>query len=404
MKKNLEKTIQNIGLYRYLPGDRNIWVIILLLSLVSILVVYSSTGMLAYRHHPGHSAYYALKHTGMIISGWLIIYVVSRIPYTYFSRIGWILFWLAVPLLVLTLAMPKVNDASRWLEIPVLGITFQTSDLAKLALLMYLARMLAKKQSTIGEKQTFYQVVWPPLLICALIFPENLSTSALLMMTSWVMMMFGGVRTRYLLGLFGVFVLAAGLMLAVFYFVPEDYLPGRFATWKARIENFTSPEESEGNYQATQAKIAVAGGGLIGKMPGNGIQRNFLPHPYSDYVYAIVVEEYGMVGGVAVLLLYLWFIRRGIKIARQCQGSFGCFLVLGVCFMFTLQALVNMGVAVNLLPVTGQILPFVSMGGTAMWFNSFGAGLVLSVSAAVEKQKEKGKALAEMEKADAVNE
>ena len=170
--------------------------IILLLSFVSVLDVYSSTGLLAYRYQAGHTAYYALKHTGMILSGWLIIYVTSRIPYTYFSRIGWILFWLAVPLLMLTLAMPKVNDASRWLEIPIIGLTFQTSDLAKLALVMYLARILAKKQTTIGEKQTFYQVVWPPLLICGLIFPENLSTAALLMLTSVVMMMCGGVRTR----------------------------------------------------------------------------------------------------------------------------------------------------------------------------------------------------------------
>lgn len=401
MEKNRE-----IGLYRYLPGDRNIWVIILLLSFVSVLVVYSSTGLLAYRYQAGHTAYYALKHAGMILSGWLIIYVTSRIPYTYFSRIGWILFWLAVPLLMLTLAMPKVNDASRWLEIPVIGLTFQTSDLAKLALVMYLARILAKKQATIGEKQTFYQVVWPPLLICALIFPENLSTAALLMLTSVVMMMFGGVRTRYLAGLLGVMVLGAGLLAATLYIVPENSLPGRFATWKARIENFAGSDDgSDSNYQATQAKIAIANGGIVGKMPGNGIQRNFLPHPYSDYAYAIVVEEYGMVGGIVVLLLYLWFIRRGIKIARQCHGSFGCFLVLGVCFLFTLQALVNMGVAVNLLPVTGQILPFVSMGGTAMWFNSFGAGLVLSVSAAVEKQKkEQGKELADMEKATAVNE
>lgn len=397
---------KDIGLYRYLPGDRNIWVIILLLSFLSVLVVYSSTGLLAYRYHAGHTASYVLKHAGMILTGWIIIYVTSRIPYTYFSRIGWILFWLSVPLLALTLAMQEVNGASRWLEIPVLGISFQPSDIAKMALIMYLARILAKKQAVIAEKQTFYQVVWPSLLICGLIFPENLSTAALLMVTSLFMMMFGGIRTRYLAGFMGVLVLGAGLFAATLYIVPEEYLPGRLPTWKNRIENFVSfDEDSDANYQAVQAKIAVANGGLFGKMPGNGTQSNFLPHPYSDYAYAIIVEEYGLAGGLAVLLLYLWFIRRGIKIARQCQGSFGCFLVLGVCFLFTLQALVNMGVAVNLLPVTGQILPFVSMGGTAMWLNSFGAGLVLSVSAAVEKQqKEKGKGLADLEKAAAVNE
>lgn len=399
------KALKDLPWHRYFPGDGKIWTIVGVLSAISILVVYNSTGMLAYRYQGGHTAYYVLKHTGMVLSGMLIMFIVSHIKYTYFSRIGQVLFLLAVPLLALTLAMPKVNDASRWLEIPLIGVSFQTSDLAKLALIMYLARILAKKQPVIGEKATFYQVVWPPLLVCALIFPENLSTAVLLMTTSLCMMFFGGVKVRYLMGLMGVFVLGAGLLLATFYIVPKEHLPGRFATWKARIENFASDDiDSDSNYQATQAKIAVANGGLVGQW-GNGTQRNFLPHPYSDYAYAMILEEGGMLVGVLVLLIYLWFIREGIRIARQCQGSFGCFLVLGVCFMLTLQALVNMGVAVNLLPVTGQILPFISMGGTAMWFNSFGLGLVLSVSAAVNRQKqEKGKGLADMEKAAAVNE
>ncbi|MDE5703388.1 MAG: FtsW/RodA/SpoVE family cell cycle protein, partial [Bacteroidales bacterium] len=286
--------MKDLPWHRYFPGDGKIWTIVGVLSAISILVVYNSTGMLAYRYQGGHTAYYVLKHTGMVLSGMLIMFIVSHIKYTYFSRIGQVLFLLAVPLLALTLAMPKVNDASRWLEIPLIGVSFQTSDLAKLALIMYLARILAKKQPVIGEKATFYQVVWPPLLVCALIFPENLSTAVLLMTTSLCMMFFGGVKVRYLMGLMGVFVLGAGLLLATFYIVPKEHLPGRFATWKARIENFASDDiDSDSNYQATQAKIAVANGGLVGQW-GNGTLRNFLPHPYSDYAYAMILEEGGM--------------------------------------------------------------------------------------------------------------
>lgn len=389
------------GIFKYLKGDKGIWYIVFILSFLSILVVYSSTGLLAYRFQAGHTAYYVIKHAVTMLTGFGIVYITHKLKYTYYSRIGQLLFWISIPLLILTLSMSEVNDASRWLKIPFIGISFQTSDLAKLALVLFLARQLAKKQSVIKEKNTFYSIVWPPLLICALIFPENLSTSCLVMLTALVMMMFGGIRSRYLLGLISTFVLFAGLVLLSFYVVPEDKLPGRFATWKNRIENFRN-DDPEANYQATQSKIAIAGGGFIGKLPGNSTQRNFLPHPYSDYIYAIVVEEYGLVGALLVLLLYLWFIRRGISIAKKCKGSFGCFLVLGICFMFTMQALVNMGVAVNLLPVTGQILPFLSMGGTAMWFTSLGVGIVLSVSVAVEESRP-GEELAEKERVAAIN-
>ncbi|MEG1497845.1 MAG: FtsW/RodA/SpoVE family cell cycle protein [Bacteroidales bacterium] len=375
------------GIFKYLHGDKGIWYIVLILSFISVLAVYSSTGLLAYRYQGGHTGYYVLKHAMILMCGWAVMYMAHRVKYTYYSRISQLLFIISIPLLVVTLFMGSVNDASRWITIPIIGFSFQTSDLAKLALVMFLARQLSKHQKDIKENRTFYSIVYAPLLICLLIFPENLSTAAILMITSLVMMVVGGIRSRYLVGLMGVGFLSVGFLVASFYLIPESKLPGRFATWKNRIENFKTADP-EMNYQATQAKIAVAGGGIIGKFPGNSTQRNFLPHPYSDYIYAIIIEEYGLLGGICVLFLYLWLFRRGIIIARKCEGSFGCFLVIGICFLLTLQAMINMGVAVNLLPVTGQPLPFLSMGGTSLWFTALGVGIVLSVSVAVDKQGE----------------
>ncbi|MDE5574917.1 MAG: FtsW/RodA/SpoVE family cell cycle protein, partial [Bacteroidales bacterium] len=230
------------------------------------------------------------------------------------------------------------------------------------------------------------KLLWAPLLGAALIFPENLSTAALLLVTCFVMMIVGGVAGRYIWSMVGAGVLFASLFLAMLLIVPAENLPGRSSTWKARVERFGGGE-SEESYQVTQSKIAIAGGRVFGKGPGNSTQRNFLPHPYSDYIYSLIIEEYGMFAGIGVLMLYLWFLMRGISIARRCKGSFGSYMVLGVTFMLTLQALINMGVAVDLLPVTGQPLPFLSMGGTSLFFTACGIGLILSVSAEVEKNE-----------------
>lgn len=368
------------GIFKYLHGDKGIWTIMMILTIVSIAAVYSSTGRLAYLKHGGDTTYYMFKHLGILVVAWGIMYGVHRIRYTYFARFSVYLIWPVLGLLVLTLTMATVNDAARWIKLG--PLSFQPSELAKLVVVVFMARQLTKYQSFIRESSTLLRLLWAPLLASAFIFPENLSTAALLLVTCFVMMIVGGVAARYLWSMFGAAVLFLVFFLAVLHFVPSENLPGRFSTWKARIERFGG--EKEESYQVTQSKIAIAGGKLFGKGPGNSTQRNFLPHPYSDYIYSLIIEEYGMAAGVGILFLYLWFLRRGISIARRCKGSFGSYMVLGITFMLTLQALINMGVAVDLLPVTGQPLPFLSMGGTSLFFTACGMGLILSVSAEVE--------------------
>lgn len=388
---------QNKGIFRYLRGDKGIWYIMMILSFISILAVYSATGRMAYRYQDGNTAYYMLKHAGILLAAWGTMFVVHRIKYTHFARFSKLMLVPVILLLVYTLTVAAVNDASRWISI--LGFTFQTSELAKVVLVVYVARCLTKYQPVIKESRSFWRVVWAPLVVCGLIVSENFSTAALLMLTCFVLMLVGGLAARYLWRMAGVGVLAIGVMLTVFALVPEDSLAGkgRLATWKNRIDTFFEPEEEP--YQVTQAKIAVAGGKVIGKGPGNSTQKNFLPHPYSDYIYALIIEEYGMVFGIGILLLYLWFLRRGISIARRCKGSFGSYMVLGLTFMLTLQALVNMGVAVDLLPVTGQPLPFLSMGGTSLLFTALAVGIILSVSASVQAREAEAEAYVETSRA-----
>ncbi|MCM1170016.1 MAG: FtsW/RodA/SpoVE family cell cycle protein, partial [Bacteroides sp.] len=369
------------GIFKYLRGDKGIWTIMMILTFVSIAAVYSSTGRLAYLKQGGDTTYYMLKHLGILVVAWGIMYGVHRVRYTYFSRFAQLMVLPVLALLVVTLTMATVNDAARWIKLG--PLSFQPSELAKLVIVVFLARQLTKYQPVIKEGRTLLRLLWAPLLGAALIFPENLSTAALLLLTCFVMMTVGGVASRYIWSMLGAGVLFVALFLSVLYFVPAENLPGRFSTWKARVERFGSEEDE--SYQVTQSKIAIAGGGVFGKGPGNSTQRNFLPHPYSDYIYSLIIEEYGMFAGIGVMLLYLWFLMRGISIARRCRGSFGSYMVLGITFMLTLQALINMGVAVDLLPVTGQPLPFLSMGGTSLFFTACGMGVILSVSADVEK-------------------
>ncbi len=377
------------GIFKYLRGDKGIWAIVMILSCISIAAVYSSTGRLAYLKQGGDTTYYMFKHLGILVMAWGIMYSVHRVKYTYFARFSMFMIWPVLALLAWTLTMGTVNDAARWI---MLGpFSFQPSELAKLVILVFMARQLTKYQPVIKERSTLVRLLWAPLLGAALIFPENLSTAALLLVTCFVMMTVGGVAGRYIWSMVGAGVLFAALFLAILLIVPSENLPGRASTWKARVERFVGGE-SEESYQVTQSKIAIAGGRVFGKGPGNSTQRNFLPHPYSDYIYSLIIEEYGMFAGIGVLMLYLWFLMRGISIARRCKGSFGSYMVLGVTFMLTLQALINMGVAVDLLPVTGQPLPFLSMGGTSLFFTACGIGLILSVSAEVEKNELEEKA------------
>lgn len=369
-------------LFKYLEGDRAIWLIVFLLSLLSILVVYSSIVTLAYRHHDGNTLYYLFRHSIILLLGICIIYFVHRIRYIYFSRISQLALFISIPLLIVTLLMgASINEASRWLVIPVINQTFQTSDLAKLALIMYVARMLSAKQEEIGDfKSAFLPVVIPVFIVCGLILPANFSTAAVLFVSCLVLMFIGRTPVKYILSLIGVAVAGMALLLLVASVFPQ-LLP-RAKTWMNRVENFNKQDsrESEGNYQVEQSKIAIATGGVIGKGPGKSTQRNFLPHPYSDFIYAIVLEEYGLVGGFIVLMLYIILLYRAVRIAGRCERTFGSLLAIGISFSLVFQAMINMAVAVNLLPVTGQSLPMVSMGGTSIWFTCIAIGILLSVS------------------------
>lgn len=356
--------------YRNLKGDPVIWFIVLLLSLFSILVVYSATGSLAYKMMDGNTEYYLIKHSVLVILSFLAIWLAHRVDYRYYSKLSKLVLWLSVPLLLFTWAFgTNINEASRWLTIPVINQAFQPSDLAKLALIVTLASMLSKRQKSIDD---FQRAIVPMLfwigLICGLIALTNFSSAILLFLTCMLVLFIGRVPVKYL----------AMLVVIGASFGSIAFLVGqRGTTAISRIENFVNNETP---YQAKQAYVAIASGGLFGKGPGQSDQRNFLPHPYSDFIYAIILEEYGLIGGVVVLFLYLALLFRGMKAAEDNDRAYGGLLSAGLSFALVMQALVNMGVAVGLGPVTGLTLPFISMGGTSQLFAGIALGIILSVS------------------------
>ncbi|MCC7333198.1 MAG: FtsW/RodA/SpoVE family cell cycle protein [Flavobacteriales bacterium] len=367
-------------IFRYIKGDKGIWVVVFLLSVFSILAVYSSIVTLAYKYQGGDTFFYLFKHAIILGIGLFLMIIAHNLKFKYYSRISQIALILAIPLLVLTMITgANINEASRWLVIPVINQTFQTSDLAKLALIMYLARFLSKHQDNIGSfKEAFLPVIIPVGIVCLLILPSNFSTAAMLFVTCLIIMFIGRISIKYILAVIGlgIVTLFIGLLIGKFY---PDVLP-RLGTWQKRIEAYQGEGSKDANYQSEQAKIAIATGGVIGKGPGGSTQRNFLPHPYSDFIYAIIIEEYGMVGGVIIIFLYLVLFYRGIRIASKSEQTFGSLLAIGLSFSLVFQALINMAVAVSLFPVTGQPLPLVSMGGTSIWFTCLAIGIILSVS------------------------
>ena len=358
----------------HLQGDKVIWAVVIALSAISILVVYSSIGTLAYRKDGGTESY-LLRHTFMIILGLAIMWVAHRIDYKYYSGLSRIGLWLSVPLLFYTYKFgTSINDASRWIQIPIINQNFQPSDFASLMLIINLAGMLSRKQDDIDNlNSTLLPMLGWSGLICGLIGFSNISTAILLFLTCILLMFIGRVPMKYLVMLLLVGALAGT---TVFYFGQ------RGTTAVNRVKEFIAvlKGEAEPGFQAKHGLIAIASGGLTGKGPGNSDQRNILPYPYSDFIYAIVIEEYGLVGGVVVLLLFLIFLHRGMKAAYNSERAFGGLLSTGLSFDLVCQALVNMGVVVNLGPITGQPLPFMSWGGTAMIFNGLAAGIILSVS------------------------
>jgi len=380
--------MQTTWLDKHFKGDRTIWLIVFILSIFSLLAVYSSTGTLAYKYKSGNTEYYLLKHLIILAFGLGLMYVAHLIRYTYYSRISQWAIWITVPLLGLTLLLgTNVNDASRWLTLPGINITFQTSDFAKLALIMYVARILSRKQDQIDNfKSAFLPVIAPVLIVCILILPANFSTAAVVFISACYLMFIGRIRMKFILGTIGAGIVTFALFIAIAMAIGKT---GRIDTWKSRIERFSGADDSD-NYQTEQAKIAIARGGFFGSFPGNSVQRNFLPHPYSDFIFAIIIEEYGLFGATFVLFLYLLLFFRVIRFIYHSPMAFGTLLAAGCTFMLVFQAFINMAVAVNLIPVTGQPLPLISMGGTSIWFTSLSLGIVLSVSRQVEKEKKEG--------------
>lgn len=372
-----------------IKGDKVIWIVILILSIFSILAVYSSTGTLAFKKQGGNTEFYLFKHFGILLFGFFLMYLAHLVKYTYYSRISQLTVYLiAIPLLLITLfSGTNINQASRWITLPIIDLNFQTSDLAKLALIMYIARFLTIKQTVIKDfKSAFVPVMLPILITCGLILPANFSTAAMLFVTCLILLFIGRINIKYILSLLAIGVVSLTIFITILYQLPEENR-GRLGTWTKRVDSFINGD-SENNFQVDQAKIAIANGGILGVKPGNSTQKNFLPQPYSDFIYAIIIEEYGLIGGFILILLYLILFFRGIKIAAKSSKNFGALLTIGICFSLVFQAMINMAVAVNILPVTGQTLPMVSMGGTSIWFTSIGVGVILSVSKEATKEED----------------
>jgi len=381
-------------------GDKVIWSIVLILTLASLLLVYSSTGSLAYRMSRSTESY-LFKQFAFILVGLVVIYFAHRINYTFFSRLALYVFLLSIPLLIYTLFFGvELNAGSRWIKLPVINMTFQTSDLAKLALFMYMSRMLSRKQLVIKSFfKGFVPIIVPVLIICLLIAPANLSTAMLIFGTSVLLMFIGRVSTKHILLTIGIALLPIVMLVSVAVSnydkethqakkLPSFLASGRIPTWVSRIQTFLyskKDDDGEKTYQINQSKIAIANGGFFGLGPGNSVQRNFLPHCYSDFIYAIIIEEYGLFGAAFMLFIYLFFLFRCIKIYRKCPFAFGAFLALALSFTLVIQAIANMGVNVSLFPNTGVTLPLVSMGGSSFFFTCVSIGIILSVARNVEQ-------------------
>jgi len=397
-------------------GDKVIWAIVILLTMISILVVYSSIGSLAYRMNKSTESY-LFRQIGYICLGVLIIYFAHRVNYTIYSRVSSILFIISVPLLLYTLKYGShINEASRWIKLPLINLTFQTSDLAKLALFMYMSRLLSRRQNVIKDfKQGFLPLIIPVGIICILIAPANLSTSLLIGGIALLLMFIGRVRVRHIMLVVGLACIPIIFLVstAAHYYDHEDHvtkdLPavlsfGRMPTWIKRVQDFMYADKEDASYQIQQAKIAIATGGIFGKGPGKSEERNFLPHPYSDFIYAIIIEEYGLFGGTVMLLIYLLFLFRSIKLFQRCPYAFGAFLAVALSFTLVIQALVNMAVNVNLFPTTGVTLPLVSMGGSSLLFTCFSIGIILSVARNVEQAEGRNAELATQQTEEEVEE
>lgn len=389
------------GLLKKTKGDKYIWGIVVLLAITSLLVVYSATGSLAYKMYKGNTEVYLFKQFAFIVMGIIVIYFAHRINYTLYSRIALYMFLAAIPLMIFTYFFgATINDGSRWIKLPIINMTFQTSDLAKLGLFMYLSRQLSRKQDVIKDfRKGFLPIIVPIGIICMLIAPANLSTALLTGATGLLLMFIGRAQVKHILAIIGIALVPVLVLIAIAIGSYDKNLEkqtrsvaltelkshGRVGTWIKRVQDFVYASADATPYQVQQAKIAIAKGGIIGVGPGNSESKNFMPHPYSDMIYAVILEEYGLIGGAIIIFMYLIFLLRCIRLFKKCPFAFGAFLALGLSFTLVIQAMANMAVAVNLVPVTGVTLPLVSMGGSSFLFTCASIGIVLSVARNVEQ-------------------
>ncbi|MEM1326809.1 MAG: FtsW/RodA/SpoVE family cell cycle protein [Bacteroidota bacterium] len=369
-------------LYQQLRGDKVIWAILLVLSIISVLIVYSSTDLLSYRRADGNTEFYLLKHVAILSLGLVIAYACFLMNYRKYLVAAPYLLLLSIPLLIYTLAAGvDLNEARRWIEVPFVGITFQSSDFAELALVIFVAKEITSRQDDIKDFQAaFLPILTAVLIVCGLIAPADLSTAAVLFFTCLTMMFVGRVPLKFIGTLF-----LAGLVVFSFIYMLGDIYPeifGRTSTWVKRIDEFKSDVDP---YQITQAKIAIANGEYFGLGPGNSVQHYVLPHAYSDFVYATIIEEYGLIGGFLVMFLYILLFVRVSKLVTRSSKTFGAMLAVGLSVLLIIQALMNMAVSVDLIPVTGLTLPMLSLGGTSLLFTCVAFGIILSVSKYVDR-------------------
>ncbi len=377
-------------LFKNIKGDRLIWAITALLAIFSFLPVYSAASNLAYVGGVGNTFGFFIKHLLHLFLGFAIMYGVHKIPYRYFRGLSMVMIPIVIVLLVVTMLQGTTIDganASRWIQIPFVGMSFQTSTLAAVVLMVYVARYLSKIQD---KKVTFVETLlplWAPVfIVLILILPANFSTTAIIFLMVMMLTFIGGYPIKYLAVIIGVGILALSLFVLVAKAFP-DAMDNRVDTWTSRIENFINAEDTEADYQIENAKIAIASGEITGKGPGKSTQKNVLPQSSSDFIFAIIIEEYGLIGGLILLTMYSWLLFRIVIVSQKSDTVFGKLLVLGVGLPIIFQALINMAVAVELFPVTGQTLPLISSGGTSIWMTCLSIGIILSVSAKREQIK-----------------
>ena len=378
------------NVFQHIKGDKTIWAVVSLLALFSFLPVYSSSSNLAYLYGDGNTLKFLLKHFAHLVLGFVILYGVHKVPYHYFKGLSVIALPIALILLVVTITQGTTIEganASRWIRIPFVGFTFQSSTLASVVLFTYVARYLARiKDKTVTFKETLLPLWFPVFIVLALILPANFSTAAIIFSMISILVFIGGYPIKYLL----IILFAGALFLTLFVVSAKAFpslFPNRVDTWMSRIDNFTDGEETEADYQIDKAKAAIASGGITGLGPGKSIQKNFLPQSSSDFIYAIIVEEFGLVGSLFLMFLYMLLLFRFVIVAHKAETVFGKLLVIGVGLPIVFVALINMAVAVEIFPVTGQTLPLISSGGSSIWMTCLAIGMVLSVSAKREVVK-----------------